>query len=222
MTFHIPRQGGQSIACETKECDLSSWHEWRLVRTWGKSPLSPTALWNPIQSMDDFSPYFNQKLRKCCGQSSSPPLTGWFGLARRFLWAALSAWDCTMPRWEYPWLGWGDGSTNFYMNSINARMLSVSCINLKQTVVKIGPLDGRPLFIDSVYRSPHSLILQLFPRLKTNASFITAVIETNIPYYWLMYMHHKSKTQVVFTIWVVNTVTFFVWWVAYEKIRLQF
>lgn len=113
------------------------------------------------------------------------------------LWAAVSAWDCTMPRWEYPWLGWDNGSTNFYMNSINAGMLSVSCINLKQTVVKIGPLGGRALFIDSVYRSPHSLILQLFPRWKTNASFITAAIETNILFHWLMYIHHTVNVKLI-------------------------
>lgn len=131
------------------------------------------------------------------------------------LWAAVSAWDCTMPRWEYPWLGWGDGSTNFYMNSINADMLSVSCINLKQTVVKIGPLDG----IDSVYRSPHSLILQLFSRWKTNASFITAVIETNIPFHWLMYMHAKVNLIGVLHLSCEHS-PFLVWWTAYEKIAV--
>lgn len=63
------------------------------------------------------------------------------------------------------------------MNSIITHMLPVSCTNLKPTVVKIGLLVGRWLCL----REPPGLILQLFPWLKTNASFITAVTETWIP-----------------------------------------
>lgn len=145
-----------------------------------------------------FSPYFNW-------ESVVHTSSGWL------IWVGLvlSLGSCVSPRLHYVQMGVSMSRmrrqrhtwvANLSMNSINTRMPSVSCTNLKPTVVKIGPLDGRSA----------GLILQLFPWLKTNASFITTVIETKTD--WSRYQMITNVNWLVFTNWALNMATFW-WWI---------
>ncbi len=155
---YIPCQSIESIIFETKDCDFSNRHEWGLVWRWTSAQFHTTHGLKSNSSHSCFFSYLKQKLRKCWGQSCTPPAADRFGLVQWF-----SPDSCLSPGLHgaqvgvsvtRPWRAWHTWVASRSMNSISTCMSSVSCTNLKPAVVKIGLLDGRSLFVDSVYETP--------------------------------------------------------------------